>query len=103
MNEGQRYNGWLNYPTWNVALWIDNDEGWHEMWVERTEELVADHGKEGAVSRLAEELEADLEESKPEVVGVYADLLTWVLEMVDWYEIAEHFVDDVEIEDKDEE
>jgi len=25
--KAKTYNGWTNYETWNVALWMDNDYG----------------------------------------------------------------------------
>ena len=27
----QTYNGWTNYETWNVALWIQNDPGFYDL------------------------------------------------------------------------
>ena len=44
------YNGWENYETWNVALWINNDEGLYNIarrcddyqdFVDAVEELIS--------------------------------------------------------------
>ena len=30
-NSNTTYNGWTNYETWNVALWLDNDRYNYEI------------------------------------------------------------------------
>ena len=34
MTEDKEYEGWKNYATWNVSLWINNDYGLYQGAVE---------------------------------------------------------------------
>jgi hypothetical protein len=34
------YNGWSNYQTWNVMLWLDNDQGSYYLVRDQAEYLV---------------------------------------------------------------
>ncbi len=107
--EEKGYNGWKNYETWNAALWIDNDQGAHERWNERAVELLeqaieadeSDDPRNDATHTLAEELEADCDETLESlnlpICGMFADILNAGLREIDWFDIAEHYLADIEI------
>lgn len=106
MADDKRYNGWKNYETWLVGLWLDNDQGSYSYWDERAREVYSmasatkySSRRDVASSNLAKEIQDNVEETNPlPSSGLYTDLLTGALSEVDWYEVAEHYLDAV-IED----
>jgi hypothetical protein len=103
MAQIQKYNGWTNYETWCVALWIDNSEGSQRHWREEARECLArDLDETGdCVSELSERLKSefhdavhDLLEGARASASVFADLLGASLGEVDWYEIAESIINE---------
>ena len=109
MTTDKTYNGWTNYETWNVKLWMDNDQGSYEHYRELAKDVyrgAVDSGKgftkdEQAVLDLADALKDEyeeamhdwLEESKRSA-SVWADLLGAALSEVNWHEIATSMIED---------
>jgi hypothetical protein len=105
------YNGYKNYETWLVALWIDNDEGSSDMWRECAENMLqestlVDDLTTHAVTKdemwkakkdLASSLESSFDENQPKLEGFWADLLNSALCEVDWFDVAENLLSSVEV------
>lgn len=93
----QTYNGWTNYETWVVNLWIDNEQGDQEYWREQAQEALdgQDGSVEDAVDRLEDQLQDWFLEARGEckTPGVFGDLLQSALSEVNWRELARHYVD----------
>ena len=100
MNE--EYNGWTNYETWNVKLWIESDPN--------SQEMVQDFEREQQHDENLYEYQKDVslqdyvwalfegEAKLPQLTtGPFADLLNAAWQQVDWKSIREHI--DEEIED----
>lgn len=93
----ETYNGWKNYETWNVALWLGNDEGTYNLVREMAGEaktsdraLTEYMGATPAIV-LADALEELVKTDAPDLgASMYADLLGAALSEVDWHEIAEN-------------
>ncbi len=105
MSDEKGYNGWSNYETWNVKLWMDNDEGSYNYWREQVREVWEDkdHDKDDTITTLAKMLEQEHDDNMPELNGCYADLLGAAMSEVDWYEIAEAMVNDEDLTEDEEE
>ena len=98
MADNQTYNGWTNYPTWCVSLWIDNDEGTYGYSRELVAQVIEDSNDkaENCIYEIAQALESWAEdELLPEIEGFSNDLLSWAFGMVNWREIAENYASEL--------
>ena len=104
-------NGWSNYETWCVNLWMSNDQGsdefFRDMAQETYNEATPDTHIDGAplftrdevaTRNLADILKDHFEEEQEQLTGmtgVFADLLNAAMSEVNWHEIASHFIADI--------
>lgn len=102
----KRYNGWFNYETWCVNLWLTNEEGTYDFWHDNAKHVFRQatikHESYLSVSEqarfdLSKLLKEQIEESQPELgASMWADLLGAALSEVDWQEIANAFLEEEE-------
>jgi hypothetical protein len=87
----EEYNGWTNYETWLVNLWLSNEQGIDNF-------ALGLCGEAETTREAADRLREWIGEGSPDdcQTGLYGDLLNAALSEVDWYEIADHYRERVE-------
>ena len=76
-------NGWTNHATWLVSLWLDED-GFDES-------MVPDSRYDAA--QTIKEWVDDLIADQNSTAGLAADLIASALSDVDWYELADKYIE----------
>ncbi len=94
------YNGWTNYETWNCALWIDNDQGSQEYLTEQARDILKrnDWDKAEVRADLADAIESFVDEQRPDVSGMFADLLSAAIGAIEWRDRADSLDDGIDSE-----
>jgi len=96
------YNGWVNYETWLVNLWLMNDQQTEKIVIDAVEYArnyvikysgVCDRSVK---SILVGDLQNLIDQHNPllDQATIYTDLLGSAISEVDFYELAEHYLSD---------
>lgn len=95
MSEEKGYQGSANYETWAVGLWLDKDESAYQQIME----LVREH-KDEEIYKVGDLIKdwvwEWIGEGEP---GLREDFVNASMGEVDWYELAENYLEEVKDED----
>ena len=102
------YNGWTNYETWLVALWLDNEQQSADYWRQEAIEQAGSDARPygpGSYSDAAVGLAEALQEETEDLLefgltgvedgrwtGLALDLVRAALSQVEWREIADNLL-----------
>lgn len=101
MPERETVEGWSNYPTWAVNLWLANDR-------KLSEEARARVRGVDSIEDVPETLKTWVTNQMPDLSRWYgpygptcaADLLSYALAEVDWFELAQEWITNVKEHDQ---
>jgi hypothetical protein len=103
--KAETYEGSANYETWCVSLWLNNDISSYRHWKEEAKRALekapgsfrvkewGETATHAARCLLAEQLSEALFADLHETPDLYTDLLRSALSEVDWFEVADGFLE----------
>jgi catabolite regulation protein CreA len=99
----QKYNGWTNYATWLVNLHFDNLDFTDEVDVGVFDDMDADGIRCHVASLIQYYVESYLDEVVDTNNCFVQDIMNSTINHVDWHDIADHYVDDIQdaVKDRD--
>lgn len=102
------HNGWKNYETWCLKLWIDEDVHSYRYWQHAAHKALTEGYKGEARDILAQQLEKEIDKQAPRLrslaekqeeqesldLGFYSDILSASILAIDYEAIAERLLKD---------
>ena len=102
------YNGWSNFETWDIHLWLTNEQDTYNLCRELARECIEQASTCSQVEEgiwqevqarrflLADRLRDHIEEINPLVgnASLFSDLLGSAIQEVDWHEVADAFLEE---------
>ena len=84
----ERYQGWANYETWAVALWINNEQSSQTQATEIASQADSEDNAAEGLRRWVEGMNPLADQGT-----LFSQLLNAALSEVDWYDVAAAFDD----------